>query len=325
MIVALFGGALISAPHAAADSIHLTASPPSPQGGQQVMVSVGGEVSEPFWTAESVVYVYDFGGFEAPCSPVKPSNSGLGVLLEKSVSGSFGTNEVGEALPKSFSFAEAVTAYAPVESLCAYIVHEGATTAWAGLVVHVTPSPVELEEAAAHAVAVKALTVRVALHFGSSVRAPGNATLYVTTSPYVYVTVRFARHGHRTEHLEWGWEATAPASVVRFTCRQPGGSYQYEVTARSDVGPTLVRRGRFPAISLAQCRAIEHREADERERTLRTYEERQREAARKERERIEQWEGNCRALGGTPVTLHTSEGAERACRSPRGGLLPAPI
>jgi hypothetical protein len=79
-----------------------------------------------------------------------------------------------------------------------------------------------------------------------------------------------------------------------------------------------------PAISAARCRTIEHREAEERERSARRQAERVREAVRREREVLERWEYNCRALGGTPVTLYTSEGAVRACRGPHGGLLPVP-
>ncbi len=314
-------GAFVAAPPAVADSIRLEASPSSPQGASKWALTVAGAVSE---DTESKVYVYGVAGVEAPCSPVPPSGGAWGVLLEEPVFGSFEMNAEG-VVPKPFSFTETELAYAPAESFCAYVVHEGATTASTGLIVHVTPSPAELEITEAQGVAVKDLSVRVASHYGASTRAPGYATLYVTTSPWAYVTVRLARFGHRTEHLEWGSNESAPASVVRFTCSRPGGSYRYEVTARSDVGSTLVRRGHFLAISAARCHAMERRETQERERNARSQAERLKEEARRERETLERWEHNCRALGGTPVTLYTNEGPERACRSPRGGLLPAPV
>ena len=170
----------------------------------------------------------------------------------------------------------------------------------------------------------KSLSVHVVSLYGKTIAATGYATLYVTTSPYAYVTVRLTRFGHRTEKLEWGRARTAPASVVRWSCGHPGGTYHYEVASRTNVGSTLVRRGQFTAITAARCQAMERREAEARERSAREYAERVRHEAREAREKLEQWEGNCRTLGGTPVTLYTSEGSERACRSPRGGLLPVP-
>ena len=224
-----------------------------------------------------------------------------------------------------FTFTEAETAnYAP-EDVCAYVVHESAVTASAGLVVKTVPSLEEREEAAAPQVPVKSLSVRVVSHFGQTTSAAGFATLYVTTSPFAYVTVRLSRFGHRAEHLEWGRAETARASVVRWTCSRPGGTYRYQ----SPRGPTWEAHSSAADGSLRSAlRDVtpwSARKPKLEERDARAYAERVRREERKAREKLEQWEGNCRALGGTPVTLHTSEGAERACRSPRGGLLPAPV
>lgn len=123
--------------------IRLEASPSSPQGASKWALTVAGAVSE---DTESKVYVYGVAGVEAPCSPVPPSGGAWGVLLEEPVFGSFEMNAEG-VVPKPFSFTETELAYAPAESFCAYVVHESATTASTGLIVHVTPSPAELDSA----------------------------------------------------------------------------------------------------------------------------------------------------------------------------------
>ena len=236
-------GAFVTAPPAVADSIHVEASPPSPEAHGKWTLMLSGEASD----ESSTVDVGVVGGTEAPC----PSPS------------FFGQSLVQVPVPLGrFTFTEAETAnYAP-EDVCAYVVHESAVTASAGLVVKTVPSLEEREEAAARQVPVKSLSVRVVSHFGQTTSAAGFATLYVTTSPFAYVTVRLSRFGHRTEHLEWGRAETAPASVVRWTCSRPGGTYRYQVTARTNVGSTLVRRGRFAAISAARCHAMERQEAE---------------------------------------------------------------
>ena len=300
----LVGLLTMSASPAAADSLHLEASPALPEAHGKWTLTISGEASE-----SSTLDVGVVGGTEAPCP--NPSFFGQS-LVEESVR------------PGHFRFTEAEIADYPPEDVCAFLVHERAVSASAGLVVGAAPSLEEREEVAARAMAVKSLSVSVVTHYGHTTTAAGYATLYVTTSPYAYVTVRLSRFGHRTERFEWGRAATAPASVVKWTCSRPGGAYHYEVTARTNVGGTLIRRGRFSAISATRCHAIERLEAEARERSARTYDERVRREAREARERLEQFEGNCRALGGTPVTLNTGEGMERACRSPRGGLLPVP-
>lgn len=290
---------------AAADSIHLEASPSVPESHGKWTLTISGEALEP-----SIVDIGVVGGTEATC----PGPSFFGQSLAE------------ESVPQGpFSFTEAETAnYAP-EDACAYLVSGGVTTTSAGLVVHAIPSLEENEEAAARVISVKNLSVHVVNHYGRTAAAPGYTTIYVTASPYSYVTVRLTRFGHRIERLEWGKATTAPASKIDWTCSRPDGVYHYEVTARTNVGSTIIRRGRFTAGSTLRCRTLERREAEARERNERNFGEQARREAQVARERLEQWENNCRALGGSTVTIQTGEGPERACRSPRGGLLPVPI
>jgi hypothetical protein len=180
------------------------------------------------------------------------------------------------------------------------------------------------KRAAAHKRPVRHLSVTAVAHTGHSSTDPGYTDLDITTSPYVYVVVKLSRYGHSNERFEWGPNATEVAEVIRWSCKSPGGTYRYVITARSGVGPTLARRGHFTPVSAASCHQYEQREADARARhdreVLAGYEQ----EVREERERLETYEANCRAEGGTPVTLTVEGRSERYCRAPGGGLFPVP-
>jgi hypothetical protein len=184
-------------------------------------------------------------------------------------------------------------------------------------------------EKRANKMPVTRLSARTIARPGESSQSPGGTELVVTATPFAHVTVKLTRYGHRTEHFTV--EGSAPTALsgsadvhIEWTCSRPGGAYRYVVTARSDVGPTLTRRGHFSPVSVARCHMLKRREREARERNARRYAEEVRQRVHAENERLKRWEGNCRALGGTPVTLHTSEGDVRACRKPGGGTLPVP-
>ena len=179
-------------------------------------------------------------------------------------------------------------------------------------------------KARAHKTPVKHLSVKAAAHAGHSSSDPGYTNLDITTSPYAHVVVKLSRYGHSTEHFEWGSHSTEVAEIIRWSCRSPGGTYRYVITAKSNVGSTLTQRGDFTPVSVAACHQYEQREAEaharhERE-VLAGYEQ----EIREERERLQTYEANCRAEGGTPVTLTVEGRSERYCRAPGGGLLPVP-
>lgn len=190
-------------------------------------------------------------------------------------------------------------------------------------------------KAQAHKTPVKHLSVQPVSHSRRSSTDPGYTNLDVTTTPYAYVVVKLSRYGHSTEHFEWGGNSTEVAEVIRWSCKSPGGTYRYVVTAKSDVGPTLTRRGRFAPVSAVRCHALkeeeakarEHREreaGEERERSEHEAKEEQSRIEREERERLEEYEFNCRAEGGTPIWLFVEGMERRYCRGPDGGLLPVP-
>jgi hypothetical protein len=177
--------------------------------------------------------------------------------------------------------------------------------------------------AAARATPLGHLIVKPVAHQGHSSHEPGDTTLAITAAPYAYVTVKFSRRGHVTEHFVWGETASGDV-IIPWTCASPGGIYRYTVSAHTDTGRTFVRHGLFQPVSASRCHALKQREAEAQERNARRYTEEREGEARERRETLERFERNCRAEGGTPITLYTSEGTERACRNPNGGLLTVP-
>jgi hypothetical protein len=179
-------------------------------------------------------------------------------------------------------------------------------------------------KARAHKTPVKHLSVKAAAHDGHSSSDPGYTNLDITTSPYAHVVVKLSRYGHSTEHFEWGSHSTEVAEVIRWSCKSPGGTYRYVITAKSNVGLTLTRRGDFTPVSVSTCHQYEQREAEARARHEREVLAGYEQEVREERERLQAYEANCRAEGGTPVTLTVEGRTERYCRGPYGGLLPVP-
>jgi putative hemolysin len=180
-------------------------------------------------------------------------------------------------------------------------------------------------EQRAHETPLTRLSVSLETVHGKSSSYPGDTLIYVAVAAYAHVTIKLV-HGkhHRTVHYEEvGTANGAPGpTLVIWSCSNAGGQYSYTVTARSDVGPTLTRRGHFKAVTVTRCAALRRQEQDARQRDIRKYEEEVKRTEREQRAAVEREEYNCRAEGGTPITLHTSEGNVPACRAPDGGLLP---
>jgi chemotaxis protein histidine kinase CheA len=167
------------------------------------------------------------------------------------------------------------------------------------------------------------LTVKTIAHTEGSSQEPGYTELAIKAAPYAYVTVKLVRYGHSTEHYEWR-ESPGEGIIVPWTCTSPGGIYHYTISARTSVGHTLVRRGTFQPVTATRCHALKPHEAEVRERNARRYDEAREREALEHQEALERFEHNCQAEGGTTITLYTSEGTERACRGPNGGLLSVP-
>jgi hypothetical protein len=153
---------------------------------------------------------------------------------------------------------------------------------------------------------------------------PGYTTLKVTTAPFAYITIKLARYGQRTENYELGPESTHLTLTVPWSCSSPGGTYRYTVMAHSNVGPILVRRGSFRAVSIARCHELKRQEAESRARSEREYREGLTRSREAERARLKQWESNCRALGDAPAVLHIEGGIVHVCRTPEGYTIEVP-
>jgi hypothetical protein len=171
---------------------------------------------------------------------------------------------------------------------------------------------------------VRKLSVHAVSHNGGTSGDPGYANLDVATSPFAHVTVRLSRYGHATYHIEWGEHTAAVAVVIPWSCRSPSGTYRYVVTARTNVGHALVRKGRFSPVSVARCHLLERQEAEAREQENREAREKYEREVQAERQRVEHFEHNCRVLGGTPVVIEVGGEPRIYCRGPNGGILLVP-
>jgi len=180
---------------------------------------------------------------------------------------------------------------------------------------------------AAHKRPVRHLSVKAVAHNGRTSSSPGYTNFDVTTAPYAYVTIHLSRYGHRTYSVEWGEHDTERALRINWSCKSPGGLYRYVVTAHTNVGHTLTRRGTFAPISVALCHEMEQREAEARARHEREvteqYEHEAHQEAEQHQEEVRLYEKNCKALGGTPALVEYPGGEQYyRCRAPGGGTIP---
>jgi len=200
------------------------------------------------------------------------------------------------------------------------------------------------------------LRVYVSGSQGDSSANPGRDEVHVRASTASHVTVELMRYGHRTSTLEmlpyatdaydmseglscgqvstWtsGCDSSQPEYFpatwaggveVGWTCKSPGGTYHYVVTAKRG-GRTLTKRGTFKPVSAARCHTLERHEQEARERNARRYEEEVRARDEAEAREEAEWRHNCVAEGGKVVTLDIEGARENYCRSPEGGVMSVP-
>ena len=215
---------------------------------------------------------------------------------------------------------------------------EAAATAAAEAAAKASKGQAEAESRAEQAARVKEarakpvtrLTVAAVAHNGDTTAHPGYTTINVTTSPYAFVDVELTRGKRHTTRIEWGERPAAVAQEIPWSCRSPGGTYRYTVTARTDVGKKLMRSGYFAPVSAVRCHTLQrreggvnqHRQETARERSAHAFEE---EVIRKdtaEHEEQEREEDICRQEGGTPTIVLLPGGPPWLCEGPRGGALP---
>ncbi len=167
---------------------------------------------------------------------------------------------------------------------------------------------------------------------------PGTTILHILAPDFWRVHVVVSTHGKtildeepQGESIlieENGQIAPGPTEKVEEfvrwpSCATPNLVLSYTVTVISYGQEELTTTGTFPGATQRQC-----------EQARRTHlrdgiEEARRAQARKRRQRHEalvrlrRFEDNCRTVGGTPVTIQTSQGPRRVCRSKTGGIVPA--
>jgi hypothetical protein len=187
------------------------------------------------------------------------------------------------------------------------------------------------------------LEVKVRSHHGTSYSEPGHTDIAIKATPFARVTFT-GDHSTKTMHFRAGVENEATGSVpdgvrVLWSCRDPGPTtIHYTVTAQGGSGSPFTHTGDFTiALSARWCAAAKRRERREHAREAigeahHRAEERKEAAEQAHREQqaqrheLEQWEANCRKLGGTVIRLHVgSHGAiVPVCRGPNGGTIEAP-
>jgi hypothetical protein len=210
-----------------------------------------------------------------------------------------------------------------------------------------------------------ALEVTVRQRHGGSYSHPGRTEIVVKTTPFATVTIT-ADQGARTlryrnttpieeepeaearrvqgflvrnaEGAEGALADEIEGSVIRWSCRHPRETIRYTVTAQGASGSPLTHNAVFTIpLSARWCAAAKRKERRElevidREEAHHHVEERREAAehARHEAEaqhhELEQWEANCRQLGGSVVWLHVGKTGATApyCRSPGGGIIDVP-
>ncbi len=178
---------------------------------------------------------------------------------------------------------------------------------------------------AAHPVSITTLHVAPIPRPGHTTISPGYTYLRISTNPLAYITVTFKAHGQTiSTAYDWGEAVTGTIKFVGWSCAQPNTTYHYAVEAVGDTGNPITVHGSFRGVSRRWCAATERREQAERNQRLRHRLEQERHEADEQNRRARRFESNCRAIGGTPVTIITGGGPEIVCRSPEGGTLTVP-
>jgi hypothetical protein len=177
----------------------------------------------------------------------------------------------------------------------------------------------------AHPVSITSLHVVSVPRPGHTTISPGYTNLRITTNPLAYITITFKAAGQTIPQLyDWGELATGTIKFVGWSCNQPNTTYHYTVEAVGDTGNPMSVHGSFKGVSRQWCAATKRREQAERDQRLRHRHQEERHETEEQDRAIQRFESNCRAEGGTPVTILTSNGSEPGCRGPEGGLLRVP-
>jgi hypothetical protein len=198
------------------------------------------------------------------------------------------------------------------------------------------------------------LAVKVFSHHGDSFAEPGVTAISVNSTPYVRVTFR-SDHGMGTSRFrllpgnegitepietgavyntypikgDHGVVAGAAGINMAWSCHLRGQTIHFTVRALGGSGAPLVHTGSFKiGLSARWCAAAKQTENSENARHRAEERKEAAEHVRHEREKrqheVERFETNCRAIGGIPVEISTSEGRRTVCHSKTGGVIPVP-
>lgn len=124
---------------------------------------------------------------------------------------------------------------------------------WSVLNGTTTPAASEERELTVQPPLLSTLRVKTKARFGRSVRSPGQTEMQVTVTPYAQLRIELRRNGRRTATQFAGDSRSSLGFSVPWSCRKPGGSYRYKVTARDATGKTITRSGSFRPITAREC------------------------------------------------------------------------
>ena len=164
---------------------------------------------------------------------------------------------------------------------------------------------------------------------GKSSGQPGYTRLTIYSTPWTRSRMELKRAGRKVVDSSVPTRRSVRRLRIDWSCRAPGGTYAYLVTATDDFGTARRVRGRFPTVTSSWCRAkkaAERRARIERVRRRQARERAEREAERQRYERARRayernWRNDCSAVGGIAAQL--SNGVW-ICRSRSGGVLAFP-
>ncbi len=183
------------------------------------------------------------------------------------------------------------------------------------------------------------LAARQVSRRGRTSASPGHSVVHVSTTPFARVRYELARQGRRAALYSQADREGRSSLPLAWSCTRPGGRYDVTVVASDQYGSRRSVGLRFAPVSEARCKGMARAEARARRIRAARRAARQRAADRRyareqaaieraerrsQARRMSRFRSNCRAIGGSPVTIQTGDGPYTVCRSPIGGILTVP-
>jgi hypothetical protein len=175
---------------------------------------------------------------------------------------------------------------------------------------------------------------------GETYKYPGYSLININTSPYVRISLQIRTRGKTQSFTENLTSQRTAQLTLTWSCTHPAqGRVPFTVEATDQLGHTKTAHGSLVYAPLSLCMRLhaqllavqlalkEKREQAEQQKLKAEQQQQQQEEAAAEAAQQAQYNrfvNNCKALGGTPVTLQLSSGDSTFCRAPWGGYMNIP-